>query len=228
METTINKKRIALIAVLAACLAAAAVAGVLAWLTVSNSVTNTFTIGSITQPTTDPDTPATTVTLAGNISENKWVDDSKIVPGSTVAKNPNIGIGKGSDSSYVYAFVKNNVATDAYFTLNSNWQPVTYVGDGTAKPLAGGSAGEYTGGLFVYVGPSGSDAAVLAGSPTADTYTGELFSTVKMPTTATAASYTGKDGAYTMDVSCYLATSEGTSTTDLATAVQTWANGLAA
>lgn len=120
METTINKKRIALIAVLAACLAAAAVAGVLAWLTVSNSVTNTFTIGNITQPTTDPDTPATTVTLAGNISENKWVDDSKIVPGSTVAKNPNIGIGKGSDSSYVYAFVKNNVATDAYFTLNSN------------------------------------------------------------------------------------------------------------
>lgn len=228
METTINKKRIALVAVLAACLLAAAVAGVLAWLTVSNSVTNTFTIGSITQPTTDPDNPGTTVTLAGNISENQWVDNSKIVPGSTVAKNPNVGIGKGSDNSYVYAFVKNNVASDAYFTLNSGWQPVTYSGAGTATPLASGAAGEYTGGLFVYVGPSGSDAAVLASSPTADTWTGELFSSVKMPTTATSSSYTGVSGAYTMDVSCYLATSEGTDATDLATAAKAWADGLAA
>ena len=72
----------------------------------------------------------------------------------------------------------------------------------------------------------GADAVVAEGTE-AGGHIGEL-TTMALATTPTAASYTGKDGAYTMDVSCYLATSEGTSTTDLATAVQTWANGLAA
>ena len=225
METN-SRRRTLVIAALAACLIVAGIGGVLAWLTVSNSVTNTFTIGNISQPTTDPDTPGTTVTLAGNISENKWVDNAKIVPGTSVPKNPNIGIGKGSDDSYAYAFVKNNVATDAYFTLNANWQPVSYGGTGSAKAY-GSVSNAYTGGLFMYVGPSGSTATPLTASPTADVWTGELFSTVTMPASANADSYTGASGAYTMDVSCYLATSAGTSTSDLNTAAQAWADGLA-
>ena len=71
--------------------------------------------------------------MDGYLFETKWTDKSKMIPDTDINKNPNVGIGKDSDSSYVFIYVKNAIVkTDAenalaktpYFTLNSNWKPV--------------------------------------------------------------------------------------------------------
>ena len=99
-----------------------------------------------------------------------------MTPGSSIPKNPNVGIGKNSDSCYVFVNVKNNFTSGAHFTLNDGWKAV----EATQYK---GQANEYTGGLFVYVGKGTSvntgDAAILTVNPTADSWTGEVFSKVK-------------------------------------------------
>lgn len=151
-----GKRRVILVA-LAACLTVVAAGGVLAWFNVQSSLTNTFTVGNITDP--DPENPDPTdpvkpiepsdpnydAKVNGNLYEPNWVPDSKIGPGAKVAKDPYVGIGKASDPAYVYVYVKNNFtgADKPYFAMEAGWEAVQ------ATPAAAG-AGYYTEGLFVY------------------------------------------------------------------------------
>ena len=70
-----EKKTLAML--LAVCLMATAViGGSLAYFTDTDTKTNTFTVGKVD------------ITL----TEDKWVEDSKIIPGATIDKNPTINL----------------------------------------------------------------------------------------------------------------------------------------
>lgn len=186
-----KKKRYGIIAALLLLVLAAGV-GTYAWLTATQSLENVFTVGSFGHPENKPDPdnpekpkPNDPNTGKAYLFETKWVDDSKIVPGATADKNPNVGIKKGSDDAYVFIYVKNAMVNDTatpantpYFTLNDNWKPV----DGEVTTSADG---KYLSGLFMYAkGPTTGVPAVLkAKDASEDVYTGELFSKVVFPST---------------------------------------------
>lgn len=106
-----KKKRYGIVAALLLLVLAAGV-GTYAWLTATQSLENVFTVGSF-GPTdkkpdpTDPEKPGTDENNGAYLFETKWVENSKIVPGATADKNPNVGIKKGSDDAYVFIYVKN-------------------------------------------------------------------------------------------------------------------------
>lgn len=221
-----KKKRYGIVAALLLLVLAAGV-GTYAWLTAQSSLTNNFTTAGINKPTTDPDNPGQQIPedntkVNGNLTETKWVANSKLAPGVSVAKNPNVGIGKESENAYVYVFVKNETAsaetTDSkttYFTINRGWKPV----DATAVK---GEPTHYLGGLFVYVG-EGTEATPLIASKTEDKWTGELFSQVTTPKETEQKDFANPA---TMKVNCFIyaadETAEGSSASALA-AAKAWA-----
>lgn len=183
-----KKKRYGIVAALLLLVLAAGV-GTYAWLTATQSLDNVFTVGSF-GPTdkkpdpTDPEKPGSDENNGAYLFETKWVENSKIVPGATADKNPNVGIKKGSDNAYVFIYVKNAMVKNGtavvdtpYFTLNNNWKPV----DGEVSTSAGG---KYLSGLFMYAKDATAGPAVLGAKDAAtDVYTGELFSKVVFPGT---------------------------------------------
>ena len=135
---------------LAVALVVAAVVGTIAYMTATDSVENTFTVGSFEKPTTDPTDPDKTISLDGYIYEPSWVEKSKLVPGDNVAKDPYVGIGKGSDTAWVYVYIKNETlasSSDKYvtFTLKTGWTAV----DATTVTDSEGNT-KYVSGLFKY------------------------------------------------------------------------------
>lgn len=224
-----KKKRYGIIAALLLLVLAAGV-GTYAWLTAQSNLTNNFTTAGINHPTTNPDNPDQPIPddktkVNGNLTETNWVADSKLAPGVSVPKNPNVGIGKGSENAYVYVFVKNETASDTavdshktYFTINQGWKAVQ------ADTVTGESA-HYLGGLFVYVG-DGTEATPLIASKTEDKWTGELFSNVTTPKETEQKDF-AKDTKMTVNCFVYAAdsTTEG-SAASAETAAKAWANGL--
>ena len=224
-----KKKRTGLVIALVACLALVGVAGVMAWYSSTSEITNNFVDGGITGPGTDPTDPSKPLNpdvnpdpehnghhgqVNGNIVENQWIENSKVAPGSSIPKNPNVGIGTDSDSCYVFVNVRNNFTSGAHFTLNNGWKAV-------GATQYKGQANEYTGGLFVYVGNTGN-AAILEANSTADSWTGEVFSKVKFDADAVLGD------SKTIKVSAYLvAASNKTEQIDIAEitdAAKAWAN----
>lgn len=165
-----KKKRYGIVAALLLLVLAAGV-GTYAWLTATQSLENVFTVGSF-GPTdkkpdpTDPEKPGSDENNGAYLFETKWVENSKIVPGATADKNPNVGIKNGTAG-----------VDTPYFTLNNNWKPV----DGEVSTSAGG---KYLSGLFMYAKDATAGPAVLGAKDAAtDVYTGELFSKVVFPGT---------------------------------------------
>lgn len=236
MATTNNKgrKKTALVVALCAVLCIGAVAGVYAWFSVQDSAINQFSVGDIKDPTVDPDPtnptePGTKPNADGKLTETKWVVDSKIGPNATVPKNPNVGIGAGSEDAWVFVEVENMLdkegsGSNSYFEIDPGlWAPVAgmttgYIGDGK-------NANTYVSGLFVYLGdPAGTDTAPnkLPAATDADNYTGELFSVVK-----TNGDFTSAEKPV-MNVKAYLAAlssdKEATDYTAILQAAKDWSN----
>lgn len=210
-----KKKRYGIIAALLLLVLAAGV-GTYAWLSATQTKVNEFTVGSIDKPEVKPDpdqpnkpgTDSTDPSVDGYLFETKWTDNSKMIPGTTINKNPNVGIGKDSDSSYVFIYVKNAIVkTDAenalaktpYFTLNSNWKPVA-----TDQVKTNGSEGQYVSGLFMYTADGTSTPAELTPADGKAAYTGELFSTVHIPAAMNNTDVVQSPAKPTMTVSCYI------------------------
>lgn len=228
-----KKKRYGIVAALLLLVLAAGVS-TYAWLTATQSLDNVFTVGSF-GPTdkkpdpTDPEKPGSDENNGAYLFETKWVENSKIVPGATADKNPNVGIKKGSDNAYVFIYVKNamvkdgTAATDTpYFTLNNNWKPV----DGKVSTSADG---KYLSGLFMYAKDATAGPAVLGAKDAAtDVYTGELFSKVVFPGTLDGSMVANKPK---MTVSAYIfgADQKGEEADAAANALKqakAWADGL--
>lgn len=90
-----KKKRYGIIAALLLLVMAAGV-GTYAWLTAQEHIDNVFTVGSFGHPENKPDPtdpekpdPDNPNTEKAYLFETQWVANSKMVPGATVAKNPN-------------------------------------------------------------------------------------------------------------------------------------------
>lgn len=210
-KAKISKKRTAIVAAVL-CLALAAGLGTYAWLTATDTVTNTFTVGSINNPDhkpdpTDPTKPdQDSQKPDGNLTETNWQPDSKLTPGATIDKNPNVGIGANSDDSYVFVYVKNALVKDEtdpanmpYFTINDGWTAVE------GQVSTNGTNDQYVSGLFMYTKTSATPATVpglLAADKTTDVFTGELFSNVVVPNSLTKDMVNGENP--TMTVSCYI------------------------
>ena len=234
------KTRNILTVCLALALMASAILGTIAYMTASDSKTNSFTVGKFDKPTTDPDNPDTTLDpeLDGYILEKSWDpnEDHKLVPGGEIAKDPQIGIGKGSEDAYVYAFVENNMvysgdstASDTvirdgsvYFQLKDGWEFVSVEGI-DYKELEIDGAKYYTGGLFKYNN--------VLNAESADAWTGKIFDTVttgKDMNTADMAKVENAD--YAIVVNAFIHQAEDGKGVSLAgtakTAAETWAKGI--
>ena len=177
---------------LAVVLVLTAVLGTIAYMTASDTKTNTFTVGSFSQPTTDPENPGTSLDVDGYIYEKSWVNNSKLVPGSSIAKDPRVGIGAGSEDAWVYVYIKNNLVTasgnEVTFKLNDGWEPVD------ATEVTSGSR-VYTGGLFKY--------STKLNAANADDWTTTIFDTVEVASTATVEGFE-KATEKTMVVNAYI------------------------
>lgn len=208
-----KKKRYGIIAALLLLVLAAGV-GTYAWLSATQTKVNEFTVGSIDKPEVKPDpdqpnkpgTDSTNPSVDGYLFETNWTDKSKMIPGTEIKKNPNVGIGKDSDPSYVFIYVKNAIvknedgalAKTPYFSIGNGWRKVD--GDFTGKAETNGTEGQYVSGLFVYTNNT-NDPAVLTPSDGKAAYTGELFSTVSIPNTLNS---TDVVQGPAMTVSCYI------------------------
>lgn len=196
MEQKKNKKKL-LIALLVALLLVG-VGGTVAWLTSSNSLINEFTVGTFSEPTTDPEDSSQPLdkvngNFNGNLYEKNWNpnEDHKLMPGTTYSKDPYVGIGPGSEDGVVYVYVENNFTNTnkIYFTINSGWEAVA------GKTAAGAASGTYKSGLFKYT-------AVLEGQDDADSWTSTpLFTNVVVADGATSDDFEvaqGQDTAITV------------------------------
>lgn len=206
-----RKKRYGIIAALLLLVLAAGV-GTYAWLQATDQVTNEFTVGSIGKPEVKPDpdypdkpgTVPTDPSVDGYLFETKWTNNSKMIPDTDINKNPNVGIGKDSDKSYVFIYVKNAIVKDGegalaktpYFTLNNNWKPVA-----DDQVTTNGTGGQYVSGLFMYTAGGTGQPAQLTPADGKAAYTGELFSTVHIPAAMNSTDVV-TDPA--MTVSCYI------------------------
>lgn len=212
-----KKKRYGIVAALLLLVLAAGI-GTYAWLSATQTKVNEFTVGSIDKPEVKPDpdypdkpgTDPTNPSVDGYLFETNWTNKSKMIPDTDINKNPNVGIGKDSDSSYVFIYVKNAIvktdATDAlaktpYFELNANWKSVA------ADQVTTNADGKYVSGLFMYTAGNTDTPAKLAPTPKTETaeakaaYTGELFSIVHIPAAMNSTDVV-TDPA--MKVSCYI------------------------
>lgn len=206
-----KKKRYGIVAALLLLVLAAGV-GTYAWLSATDQVKNEFTVGSIDKPEVKPDpdhpdkpgTDPTDPSVDGYLFETKWVKDSKMIPDTDINKNPNVGIGKDSDKSYVFIYVKSAIVKEGegalaktpYFTLNNNWKPVA-----DDQVTTNGTGGQYVSGLFMYTAGGTGQPAQLTPAGGKAAYTGELFSTVHIPA---AMNSTDVVTAPAMTVSCYI------------------------
>lgn len=221
MEKTNNKKRYGVIALVLVALLAAGV-GTWAWLSATDTKTNEFTVGSIDAPENkpslvDPEQPGTDNNDShARLFETKWTENSKMVPGATVDKNPNVGIKAGSDDAYVFIYVKNAIVKPGtsldktpYFTLkNENWSPV----EGQYKTNQSNNSGnQCVSGLFMYSKNSAAEnlpAKLEANKALQDVYTDELFTAVTIPSamnsTDVVETTADPKQAPTMTVSAYI------------------------
>lgn len=206
-----KKKRYGIVAALLLLVLAAGV-GTYAWLTATQSLKNEFTVGSIGKPEVKPDpaypnkpgTESTDPSVDGYLFETKWVKGSKMIPDTNIDKNPNVGIGKDSDSSYVFVYVKNAIvkgdegalAKTPYFNLNNGWKPVA-----TDQVKTNGNEGQYVSGLFMYTADGTDAPAKLTPANGKAAYTGELFSTVHIPAAMNSTDVVENPA---MTVSCYI------------------------
>ena len=88
------KKKTLIITLAAAVIILAAAGGTLAWLTDTESVENTFTAGNV----------SITLTETKNIVDGQWA--GKLIPGSTLEKDPTVTVAAGSEDSWVYVRVE--------------------------------------------------------------------------------------------------------------------------
>lgn len=113
-----TKSKALLLSLCAVLLVVASVMGTMAYLTSSDTVTNTFTVGSVNikldEAKANPD--GTLVEGADRVKANSY----KLLPGHTYNKDPMVTVLKGSESSYVKMTVTftNAAQLDAIFALN--------------------------------------------------------------------------------------------------------------
>lgn len=113
-----TKRKALLLSLCAVLLVVASVMGTMAYLTSSDTVTNTFTVGSVAIKLDEAkaNTDGTLVPNADRVKANSY----KLLPGHTYNKDPMVTVLKGSELSYIKMTVTFTKAAqlDAIFALN--------------------------------------------------------------------------------------------------------------
>lgn len=245
-----SKRNPLLLLALALLVLAVAVGGTIAWLTASNHVTNTFTVGQITQPDpgdgegekpetpcnpgnsacpTDPSTNPeedADAHLIGNIYEYFPQNDRKIIPGERNTKVPYIGLGGNSEDSYIFAYVDNKMYSTSAIAAD---KPYFELNEGWAPVEGEGQVEQYNGepdkyvrGLFMWVA-DGTEATPLAskkGDNADAVWTNPVFTETVAPENAEASDFSETP---TMDVYCFIYANVNNTTPQAAKeAARTW------
>lgn len=105
-----TRSKALLLTICAVLLVAASVLGTMAYLTSTDSVENTFTVGSVAIKLDEAEVglDGTPVEPAARVKSNEY----KLMPGHTYTKDPTVTVEKGSESSYVRMKVTFNNATE--------------------------------------------------------------------------------------------------------------------
>lgn len=104
--TTTKKLTIAVIAL--SLILVGVVGGTLAWLSAtSETVTNTFTYGTITIKLEEP------------IGEGNGYVFSRVLPGAQVEKDPTVTVVEGSEKCYVYVLIDNQLGDKATYDIDT-------------------------------------------------------------------------------------------------------------
>ena len=157
------KKKTFVIALCLALVVAFAAGGAIAWLTdTTDPVTNTFTVGNID------------ITLA------ETTTDYKMIPGSTIAKDPKVTVEAGSEACWLFVKIDEsaNLGTYISYTVATGWTK----GDGTSIP-----ANVYYRSVDATTAAAGTIYSVLAGDEVTvkDTVTkADMDAITAAPTTA--------------------------------------------
>lgn len=118
-------KNALLLALCAVLLVGATIAGTVAYLTsVTTEVKNTFTSGNVKIDLKERDmNPETGVLNAtGNLVEA--INNIKIVPCRTIAKQPVVIVDPGSEDCWLFVKVEGKLLSGGAFTVNTNWEAV--------------------------------------------------------------------------------------------------------
>lgn len=109
--TTTKKLIIAVVALSLALVGV--VGGTLAWLSAtSETVTNTFTYGTITIKLEE---------TKGDEQTDGSILFSRVLPGAKVAKDPTVTVVEGSEKCYVYVLIDNQLKGSAEYNIMSTW-----------------------------------------------------------------------------------------------------------
>ena len=200
-----TKRKALLLSLCAVLLVVASVMGTMAYLTSSDTVTNTFTVGSVNikldEAKANPD--GTLVEGADRVKANSY----KLLPGHTYNKDPMVTVLKGSESSYVKMTVTFTKAAelDAIFapTGGANLTSI-FNGYDSANWIYKGNTENTTADTRTYV--FWYKEAVAA--PTADVALDALFDSITVPGTITKDQLATIEGM-TITVNAYAIQADG-------------------
>ena len=115
-----TKSKALLLTLCAVLLVAASVMGTMAYLTSNDTVTNTFTVGSVNIKLDEANVGTDGKVIdATRVKENSY----KLLPGGTYTKDPTVTVLKGSEESYVRMKVTfNNAAALIAMCTNPEWE----------------------------------------------------------------------------------------------------------
>ena len=199
-----KKSKAILMALCAVLLVAASVMGTLAYLTSTDTVTNTFTVGTV-QIKLDEAKANTDGTLVENADRVK-ANSYKLLPGHTYNKDPMVTVLKGSESCYVKMTVTFTKAAelDAIFAPNGANLTSIFAGYDSANWIDKGNTEDTGKNTRTY--EFWYKEAVAA--PTADVALDALFDKIVVPGTITNTQLATIEGM-TITVNAYAIQADG-------------------
>ena len=199
-----TKRKALLLSLCAVLLVVASVMGTMAYLTSSDTVTNTFTVGSVNikldEAKANPD--GTLVEGADRVKANSY----KLLPGHTYNKDPMVTVLKGSESSYVKMTVTFSKAAelDAIFAPNGADMTSIFNGYNSANWIAKGNTEDTAANTRTY--EFWYKEAVAA--PDGDVALDALFDSITVPGTITKDQLASIEGM-TITINAYAIQADG-------------------
>ena len=199
-----TKRKALLLSLCAVLLVVASVMGTMAYLTSSDTVTNTFTVGSVNIKLDEAkaNTDGTLVPNADRVKANSY----KLLPGHTYNKDPMVTVLKGSESSYVKMTVTFTKAAelDAIFTPNGADMTSIFNGYDSANWIYKGNTEDAAANTRTYEFWYKETVA----APTADVALDALFDSITVPGTITKDQLASIEGM-TITVNAYAIQADG-------------------
>ncbi len=176
-----------LISLCAVLLVVASVMGTLAYLTSQDTVTNTFTIGSVSISLDETKVDVNGTALTGDQAGRGDANSYKLMPGHTYTKDPIVHVGAASEPCYVFIKVVNEITSVEATTVENGYTTIAdqMTANGWTALDATNNPGVYyynKNNTAIYTPATGdnadNDLEVFASFKVADTATNDTLSTL--------------------------------------------------